>query len=158
MRWARCGAIGWGTALQTRRSRVLFPMVLLEFFFDIIFLPHYDPEVDSASNGNECQEYFLGSKGGRCVGLITLPFSCADCHEIWEPQPRGTLRDSPVLYRDCCTTFFLSYEAVWFEIVQAITENSCRGYFASPWLKSRPLHRLLPVGILNPCANAGKSA
>jgi hypothetical protein len=27
----------------------------------------------------EYQEYFLGSKGGRCVGLTTLPPSCADC-------------------------------------------------------------------------------
>jgi len=31
-------------------------------------------------------------KGGRCVGLTTLPPSCADCLEIWEPQPTGTLR------------------------------------------------------------------
>ena len=30
------------------------------------------------------------SKGGWCVGL-TLPPSCAKCHEIWEPQPPGTL-------------------------------------------------------------------
>ena len=28
-------------------------------------------------------------KGGRCVGLTTLPHSCADCLEIWEPQPPG---------------------------------------------------------------------
>jgi len=35
---------------------------------------------------------FLGGKGGRCVGLTTLPPSCADCLEIWEPQPPGTLR------------------------------------------------------------------
>ena len=31
------------------------------------------PGVDSASNRNEYQEYFLGGKGGRCVGLTTLP-------------------------------------------------------------------------------------
>jgi hypothetical protein len=31
-------------------------------------------------------------KGGRCVELTTLPPSCADCHEIWEPQPPGTLK------------------------------------------------------------------
>jgi len=30
-------------------------------------------------------------KGGRCVGLTTVPSSCADCFEIWEPQPPGTL-------------------------------------------------------------------
>ena len=35
-------------------------------------------------NRNEYQEYFLGGKGGRCVGLTTLPPSCADCLEIWE--------------------------------------------------------------------------
>ena len=33
---ARCGAVGWGTALQVGRSRVRFPMVSLEFFIDII--------------------------------------------------------------------------------------------------------------------------
>jgi hypothetical protein len=31
-------------------------------------------------------------KGGRCVGLTTLPPPCADCLMIWEPQPPGTLR------------------------------------------------------------------
>jgi len=35
---------------------------------------------------------WLGSKGGRCVGLSTLPPLCADCLEIWEPQPPGTLK------------------------------------------------------------------
>jgi len=32
------GAIGSGTALQARRLQVRFPMVSLEFFFDIILL------------------------------------------------------------------------------------------------------------------------
>jgi hypothetical protein len=45
-------------------------------------------------NRNEYQESFLGGNGGRCVGLTTLPPSCADCLEIWEPQPPGT-RDLP---------------------------------------------------------------
>jgi hypothetical protein len=40
---------------------------------------------------NENQEYFLGGKGGRCVGLTNLPHLCADCLEIlgaltsWSP-------------------------------------------------------------------------
>jgi len=38
-----------------------------------------------------------GVKSGRCVGLTTLPPSCADCLEIWEPQTPGTLRDCPGL-------------------------------------------------------------
>ena len=50
------------------------------------------PGVDSASNINEYQEYFLGGKDGRCVGLTTLPPSCADCLEIWEPHLSGILQ------------------------------------------------------------------
>jgi len=40
-------------------------------------------------------------KGGRCVGLTTLPPSCADCLEIWEPQFPGTLRACPGPQWDC---------------------------------------------------------
>jgi len=40
-----------------------------------------------------------GGKGGWCVGLTTLPSSCADCLEIWEPQPSGTLRACPGLLK-----------------------------------------------------------
>ena len=38
---------------------------------------HYGPGVDSASNRNEYQEYFLGGKSGRCVRLTNLLPSCA---------------------------------------------------------------------------------
>jgi hypothetical protein len=38
------------------------------------------------------QEYFLGAKVGRCLGLATLPPSCEDCLEMCEPQSPGTLR------------------------------------------------------------------
>jgi len=69
----------------------------LEFFIDIILRLHYGPGVDSASNRNEYQEYFLGDKGGQCAGLTTLPPSCAKCLEIWEPQTPGTLRACPGL-------------------------------------------------------------
>jgi len=33
----------------------------------------------------------VGGKGGRCVGLTTLPPQCANCLVIWEPQLPGTL-------------------------------------------------------------------
>jgi hypothetical protein len=56
------------------------------------FWPHYGSGADSASNRNEYQEYFLGGKDGQCVGLTTLPPSCACCLEIWEPQPPGIFR------------------------------------------------------------------
>jgi len=68
--------------------------------------PHYGTGIDSASNGNEYQEYFLVGKGGRCVGL-TLPPSRADCIEIWEPQPPGKFRACPGQYRDCFTLLLL---------------------------------------------------
>ena len=48
------------------------------------------PGVDSASK-NEYQD-IPGGKDGRCVGVRTLPPSCAECHEIWEPyflEPSG---------------------------------------------------------------------
>ena len=50
----RGGAVGWGIALQAGRPWVRFPMISQSF------RPHYGPGVDSASNRNEYQEYFLG--------------------------------------------------------------------------------------------------
>jgi len=43
--------------------------------------PQHGRGVDSASNRNEYQRYFLGVKGGSCLSP-----SCADCVEIWESQ------------------------------------------------------------------------
>jgi len=57
--------VSWGTELQLRRSRVQFPIVLIEFFFDII-PPAPLSVLESASNIIEYQKYFLGGKGGRC--------------------------------------------------------------------------------------------
>jgi hypothetical protein len=37
-----------------------------------------------------------GGKGGRYLGLITLS-AYADCLEIWEPKPPGTLMACPDL-------------------------------------------------------------
>jgi len=63
---------------QIGRSLFRSQLVSLEFFIDIkSFRSHHGPGVDSASNRNEYQEYFLGGKGGWCVGLTNLPPSCA---------------------------------------------------------------------------------
>ena len=59
--------------------------------------------VDSAYNRSEYQEYFLGDKGGRCVGLTILPPSSADCLEIWELVPSGNPWAWQRVYRDCFT-------------------------------------------------------
>jgi hypothetical protein len=47
---------------------------------------------------------FIGGKGGRNVGLTTLPLSCADCFEMWEHQMLGYLMVCPGLKWD---SFFL---------------------------------------------------
>jgi hypothetical protein len=53
-----------------------------DFSLTYYFRPHYGNGVDSACNRNEYQEYLLGYKGDRCVGLTTLPTSCAKYLEI----------------------------------------------------------------------------
>jgi hypothetical protein len=54
--------------------------------------PHFCPGIDPSSHTNEYQKHFLGCKGGRSVGLTTLPPSCFNCLKIWELQTAGTLQ------------------------------------------------------------------
>jgi hypothetical protein len=60
--------VGGATALQDGMSRVRFPIVSLEFFTDIILPAALRPKVDSASDGNEYQKYFLGVKAAGVYG------------------------------------------------------------------------------------------
>jgi hypothetical protein len=75
-------------------------MVSLEFFIYIIL--GLNQPLTELSTRN-----ISWGKGGRCVGLTTLPPSCADCPEIWEPRPSGTLRACPGMYRNRCTFWLL---------------------------------------------------
>jgi hypothetical protein len=52
----------------------------------------YTDRAIPARNRNEYQGYFLGGKGGRCVGLTTLPPYYADCLEVWKPASSGSVR------------------------------------------------------------------
>jgi hypothetical protein len=88
---ARGSAVGWGTALLAGRSRVRFPIESLWFFIDIILPTALWPW---GGLRNDYQENLMGEKGGRGLGLTTLPPSCADCLVFWDPQILGTLRSS----------------------------------------------------------------
>jgi hypothetical protein len=71
--------------LQAERSRIGIPMVLLEFFIDIILLAALWPHgVNSASNRNEYQEYFLEGKGSQSLvwGFEENPLFSELCHSF----------------------------------------------------------------------------
>ena len=94
---ARGGAVDRGTALQAGRSRVWFPRVSLEFFIDVIFPAVLWSWGRLSLLQKGVPGILPGGKSCQCVGLTSLPPSCADCLEIWEPQPPGTLRACPGL-------------------------------------------------------------
>jgi hypothetical protein len=98
--WNRPSLFNWYCCSFTQRHAVAKLVEALRYKPEgrgYSFRPHCGPGFDSATNRGEYQEYFLGGKGGRCLGLETLPPSCDDCLEIWEPQPPGTLRFCPGL-------------------------------------------------------------
>jgi hypothetical protein len=92
----RGGAVGSGT----RRSRVRFRMGPLELFINLILpaLGLNQSLTDISTRDISWERGGGGSKGGRCVGLTTLPLSCADCINIlaastsWSPM--GLYSDS----------------------------------------------------------------
>ena len=48
------------------------------------------------------------------MGLTTLPPSCDDCIEIWEPQcPVQASTDVALPFGQECTTLLLSHQNVW---------------------------------------------
>jgi hypothetical protein len=55
-------------------------------------------------------------KGGRYVGLTTLPPSRAICLKIWEPQPPGTLMACQGLHRDCSSLVTIRNTASWLKL------------------------------------------
>jgi hypothetical protein len=75
----------------------------LTYFFRL----HYGPGVNHACNRNEYQEYFIWNKGSQCIGLPTLPPSCADCLKVWETSSWKCRASG--LYRDCFTSCFIPF-------------------------------------------------
>jgi hypothetical protein len=66
--------VSWGTMRQAGSSRIRFPMrPLTGFQFTYSVEPHYGPGVYSASNSDEYQKMFLGSKVRPEVRLTNSP-------------------------------------------------------------------------------------
>jgi len=74
-----CSCLKHGTTSRNVSSSI--PCGVMGFFSLRILNPPYDPGVDSAFDRNGHQDYFLGGKVGRVLGLTTLAPSCADCLE-----------------------------------------------------------------------------
>jgi hypothetical protein len=73
---ARCSVVGWGNMLQAGRSRVRFPMRLLDFQLIYSFQPHYGPGVDPASKRNEYQDSPWGQSGRPVRNADNLTALC----------------------------------------------------------------------------------
>ena len=83
----------WGTAVAqwlrccvtNRKVAGSIPAGVIGIFIDIkSFRSHYGPGVDSVSNRNEYQEYFLGIKAANAKADNLTTMLCL-CHVIWEP-------------------------------------------------------------------------
>ena len=92
-------------------------MVSVEFFVDII-LPCRPVALGLTQSVTEM------GKGDRRVGL-TLPPSFADCHEIWEPQPPGTLRAC----NGIALPFFILHAVVFTPVAREPANNEGCGQF-----------------------------
>jgi hypothetical protein len=71
------GDMTTGTEQKPKNELVLFSVPLL---------------LQEEANVDHTEHTLSLKKSILCTGLTTLPPSCANCREIWEPQPPGTLR------------------------------------------------------------------
>ena len=94
-----------------------------------------------------------GGKSGRCVGLTIPALSSADCLEIWEPQPPGTLRACPGLSWDYFTLLSLL-------LLRYLRYNwhSNHDYNLHFWIRVSTIQKLYPLERHTTlrCTEAGK--
>jgi hypothetical protein len=125
------------------------------------FRPHYGPGVDSAFNRNEYQKYFLGSKGGRCLCLTTLPPSCADYREILWPStswsPKSLSRPVMGLLREHFLVVFLIIFSLKFKVMRGVNESEVGKCACCDVGEMKTWHKICHAyGLLSPSVNIKK--
>jgi hypothetical protein len=75
-------------------------------------------------------------KGGQCVGLTTLPNSCADSLEIRQLQSPGNLRVCPGLLQGLLCDSFLEFNVHCFSCVQRNHVLQHRDIFILPKVRA----------------------
>jgi hypothetical protein len=83
----------------SRNVAVSIPDGLLEILIDIIrimLLGSTQPLTETTTRNISWR-----GKGGHCLGLSTIPHSCADFLDIWEPRSPGTYRACLGLHKGC---------------------------------------------------------
>ena len=88
---------------------------------------HYGPGVESASNGNENREYFLGGKGGRCVRLTTEPPSS----DVMKSESLNFLEPSGTI--QTCNETDLPFEDHGSTVVKVLCYKSEGHWFDPSW-------------------------
>jgi hypothetical protein len=91
--------------------------------------------IDSTSNVSEYQEFSLEGKGGRCVGLTTLPRTYASCLKILKPQTFGALRPYLSLYRDKFTFDLLHKKVMYLYYIFLCTYLSENDHLSSKYVE-----------------------
>jgi len=124
--WLRCCA-------TNRKVAASIPTAVCGFLIDIkFFRSHYGPGVNSASNRNEYQEYFLGVKARRCVRLTTLPPPWANATQSGNLnflEPSGPLRacnGTASSFYEAATSGSHLQESCCFSIIPLITVTEGR--------------------------------
>jgi hypothetical protein len=101
------------------------------------FRSHYGPGVDSGSNRNEYQDYFLGVKSGRCVRLTTyhhpVPLS-RNLGTLTSWNPLGT--SGPVkglIYLYACNKFYFIMCFSWLmDCTSVCPRHQCQDQSSAP--------------------------